>query len=235
MQYEIRDNFFSSEDHQRIWEELCDSGDYFYVDLDGVVESEKYMPHAIANFGPEYRTQEELDAAIEAKRVEYEANPWLYTDGEETPQPFYVWDHFDEFTLDRVARKEELWNLLVDKISEQFPDYAGQTPIEITSKRILPNEVTCIHHKDTEDDSTTFLYFVNTEWHRNTNGILEFFNEEDKTSVGIYPIPNRIVRYPGNQPHKDHSFDDDPLTMDDDIDKGYGRITISIRYERSYS
>lgn len=232
MQYEIRDDFLSSEDHQRLWNELCECGDYHFVDLDGVINSEKYMPHAIADFGPEYRTQEELDAAIEAARVEYLKDPWMVAGN---PVDFFTHDHFDEDTLNRVPRKLELWNFLIDKISEQFPEYAGETPIEITSKRIMPNEVTCMHHKDTEDDSTTFLYFLNTEWHKNVDGILEFFNDETKTSVGIYPIPNRLVRYPGNQPHKDHSFDDDPLTMDDDIDKGYGRITISVRYARPYS
>jgi len=232
MIYEIKDNFLSSEDHQMVWDELRDSGDYHYVDLDGVRDSDKYMPYAIADFGPEYRTQEEVDAAVEAARVEYLKDPWMLAGN---PLDFFVWDHFDEYTLNRVPRKEKLWNFFVDKISEQFPAYAGETPIEITSKRIMPNEVTCIHHKDTEDDSTTFLYFLNTEWHKDANGVLEFFDDETKTGVAIYPIPNRLVRYPGNQSHKDHSFDDDPQTMHDDIDVGYGRMTVSVRYAKAYS
>ena len=155
------------------------------------------------------------------------------TDNDDTPVVGLVHDIFtfkdDERNIPEIIRffgsmqmremePKKFFDLFVDKIQEQYPECTRDKLVRFYINMFSPHE-NPYYHTDAEASAKaiTFLYYPQPDWTVQMNGETQFVVDGDL--YGVAPVPNRLVSFAAEIPHR-------ATAMRDNY-----RWTVAIKYE----
>lgn len=116
--------------------------------------------------------------------------------------------------VSEILPEEKIYDLFSSKIENKYEQLSKDKIYRMYVNCFSPNENPYFHTDG--ETGVTALFYPTIEWNLNEGGETQFLTDEN--IIGILPIPNRIVFFDANIPHKATSF------------RSNYRFTIAVKY-----
>lgn len=112
------------------------------------------------------------------------------------------WDTPPTGMVSNISDQSDLYNLLYLNLSEKVKEVDHKNLYRMYINCFAPSENPYFHIDG--ESGITILYYPNKQWEIDDGGETQFLI--DNEIRGILPIPNRLVMFDANIPHKATSF-----------------------------
>lgn len=117
--------------------------------------------------------------------------------------------------VSRILDNEEIYKIFSYQISNKFSEISDKNVYRMYIQNFATSE-NPYFHRDGPPGSITFIYYPNLSWDVDDGGETQIIIDDQ--IVGIFPLPNRIIKFDADLLHKATPFRDKH------------RFTVAIKY-----